>query len=897
MSKSQNNIVSERLSDLKKIDDFSEAISQVKQLLAEYPNLISGWLELGLRYRKSGDHKSALNTFQAAEKLAPKNQKVKLQLATEQLHFNQFLECHKNIAELLAINPENIRAVIRLGEIYRKQKNRRGALQSFQKALAINPQHLKANLNVAKELKYTGDLDAAAKQLYLALEYHPHNIKILLEIVQLEQTRLKLDLALDYIHKAIALAPQKIEPRLKKIDILVNFSRFDEAKNNLKILHQKYPNEFRILICYGRLSRQLGLGEKALTWFNLAQEKAINPVQNLQAQLLLIEELRNLGRLDEAIKYIDLTIQQFPQNLRAQMIKGSILQKKPNLTAAANLYESILSTEPKHLESRIQLAKTYSQLGQIETAIGLLEETDQLLGANIKTFLQLGSFHQALENWEIAFKWYQKACQEYPYYPQGYCSLANLMFLLGETDSAIKVLDEAQVKIPNSLPITIKLIQLQIRLGNLDLSHQLLEKELKQVPNNIQLLWQLCRLQMQQGDYHAALDTIDKISTDNQDWIRKTQNLRADIYLCLYNYAQAEKYLKQAISITAVATRERNRLAKILMLTGRIDEARQELKIATEELKLKVPVGKSPIPLKSHIAMVINELRINPPMMAKLQAAQQEAKSERILALGSLLAQAPNYLGTALYLARELRGQGIFDQLQQTLSANSTSLPNIPKRIIQFWDQPQVPPEVARICQSWSKLNPEYEYIRFSLNTAIAFLEEHYEPKVIEAFTNCDQPATQADFFRLAYLNKMGGFYADADDLCRQSLNTLVELNPELIILQEDFACIGNNFLGCIPGQHMIRTAFYQAVNNLSRYCNESTWLKTGPGLITSVVCSGLIPYLDYTDYQMWPRIVVLTQTQLRKIVNQHLPLAYKRTNTSWQQNDYQRRVKVISNK
>lgn len=679
MSKSKNNTASGCLSNIKKIDNLNEAKTQVKQLLAEYPNFISGWLELGLIYRKLGDRASALNTFQAATKLAPKNQKIKLQLSAEQLHFNQFSECHKNIDELLEINPQHVRGIIRSGEIYRQEQKRSEALKLFKQALAIAPQNRKANLEVARELKYSGDLEAAAAQLHKALEYHPDDFEILMQLVQLEQKQLKLEIALDYIDKVIDHYPDRIKPHLKMIDILVQLDRFDEAKHHLKILHQKYPDEFPVLICFGRLSRKLGLEKKALQWFNLAQEQAENPVHNLQAQLLLIEELRNLGHFDEAIKLIDLTIQQFPQNLCAQMIKGSILQKKSNLIAAANLYKSILYTEPKYLGARIQLAKTYSQQGQIKTAIGLLEETYQLSGSNIKVFIQLGSLNQALENWEIAFKWYQKACKKYSFYPQGYCSLANLMFLLGETDSAIKLLQEAQIKIPNSLPIRIKFIELQMRLGNLDLSDKLLKDELKQFSNNIQLLWQLCRLQIRQGNYNAALDTIDKIYTDNQDWIRKIQNLRADIYFCLYDYEQAEKQLRQAIAITVVATRERNRLAQILMLTGRINEARQELKIATEELKLKVPIGKSPIPLKSHIAMITNELRINPPLMAKLQAAQQEIKSERIIAFGSLLAQAPNYLGTALYLARELRTQGIFEQLQQSLSQNSTSLPSIPK--------------------------------------------------------------------------------------------------------------------------------------------------------------------------------------------------------------------------
>ncbi|MDJ0898890.1 MAG: tetratricopeptide repeat protein [Xenococcus sp. MO_188.B8] len=883
------------IEELRGLGNLEQAATTIKQILKKFPDNIRAKLIYGTLLKLKLKFDAAVEVYQEIITLKPENIQAHLELATCLSELGKTKEALDILENATSSYPDELKVLLKIGDLYRKKQDRRQALKYYQKFLAIAPQNIQANLNVATELQYFGNLEAAETQLHQALEYHPNNFYALMKMAQLEQTRQNLDVALESCQKVIDHYPNSIEPHLKIIGILGDLGSFEEANNNLKILHQKYPEEFRILIHYGHLERRLGQREKALQWFNLAQEKTSNLAQNLEFKILAIEELIALGRLDEAIKLIDPIIQQFPHNLRAQMIKGRILQKQPNLTAAANVYRAILSTEANHLNSRIELARTYSQLGQIEIAISLLEETYELLGANIQIFMLLGSLNQALEEWEIAALWYQKICQEYPYNPQGYCHLADLMFVQGETESALKLLEEAKVKLPSSLPIIIKLIEFQIRLDNLDLTYKIIREELKRFPDNVQLLWKLCRVQMQQGDYTAALSTLDKISTDNQDWIRQTQNIRANIYFNLYDYPQAEKHFKQAISLAPVAPGERNRLATILMLTGRIDEARQELKIATKEIILKTPPGKSFVPLRSHPAMVTNELRMNPPLMAKLQAAQQEIGAERISALGSLLAQEPNYLGTALYLARELREQGIFEEIRQTLSQNATNLTAIPRRIVQFWDEPQPPIDVQRICQSWSDLNPGYEYIRFSLNTAVDFLKEHYDQQVLKAFANCDEPATQADFFRLAYLNKMGGFYADADDLCRQSLDTIVNLNPELVVLQEDFASIGNNFLGCIPGQSMIRTAFYQAVHNLSYYCNESPWFKTGPGLITSAVCSGLLPYLTYTNYQIWPRLLVLTQAQLRKIINQHISLAYKTTAKSWQNNAYKRRIKVIS--
>ncbi|MEL6440209.1 MAG: tetratricopeptide repeat protein [Cyanobacteria bacterium J06621_8] len=666
----------------------------------------------------------------------------------------------------------------------------------------------------------------------------------------------------------------------------------EEAIKQIQILVQKFPNFVLGWIEFGLIQRRLKQHELALNNFKIAHKLA---PKNYKAQLNIARELKHLGNLDEANKIIDSLIKQCPKDIQIKILKGNILQCQADLNAAAKLYKSILNDNPDHLVSRLKLAHVYSQLGQIKTAITLLEESYQLLGADIDILIRLGILNQALEKWEIAFQWFDKACQEYPSNHKGYCHLAQIMFLQGEIDSATQLIQEAQAKIPDALPIILKSIEFAKQLGNFDLCYQKLKDALQRFPDNIELLWKLCSVYIKQGNYEAALEILDKISPDNTFLMKKNQELKAECYFHQYDYQKAEEHLKEAISLAPIATaaNTRTRLALVMMITGRIVKARQELKIATEEITLKNPLGKTAVPLKSHTAVVTNELRLNPNMLLKLQAAQQATGKERILALGRLLIEEPNYLGASLYLAKELRTQNIFNNLQQALSHNATTVPTIPKRIVQFWNESQPPQEVQRICQSWLDYNPEYQYARFSLETAIAFLKQHYDQKVLTAFANCDQPAIQSDFFRLAYLNKMGGFYVDADDLCRQSLDNITSLNPELVVLQEEFACIGNNFLGCIPGQSMIRTAFHQATINLNHYNNEGPWFNTGPALITSVVCSGLIPYLNYPDYYMWPRILVLSQAQLRKIVIPHLPLPYKRTNKSWQQNAYQRRIGV----
>ncbi len=605
MSQSQKQSAKERLAVAKKLDDADKTITAIKEIINEYPRFIFGLIELGLAYRLKGDRPSALKTFETALKLNPNYPKTRLELSTEQLYLNKIEDCRENLEKLLKLAPKNVRAIVKLGIVYRKKNNKPQALKLFSQALQLNPKFLMASINLAEELQGLGRHEEASVHLTKALDYAPNNSKLLIELGVTESRRQRLDIALSYFQKAIAHEPENIRPYICQINTLWNLGRFDEAKNSLKILQIKYPDNFAVLVRSGLLARKLGEREKALKWFKLAHAKALNPAQDLKSNTLVAEELEALNRLDEALELINATINKFPDDLNSLMIKGKILQKNNNLNEAANLYQSILSIESLHSDSRLELAKLYSQSGQVEKAILFLEETNQLLGNNIKTLVLLGSFNQALENWQIAVYWYQKVCQEYPEHPSGYCKLANLMFLQGDSGAAIELLQKAQVKLPHIPQIALDLIELQIRLGNLDLSKQLLIKKLERFPYDIKFLWQFCRLQTKRGEYSAAHEILDRISTDNPECLRLTEQLRTTIYFAQYDYKEAEKHIRKAIALSPGTVPPRIRLASLLSFTGRIGEAHNELKIATEKLVLKISASKSTVPLKNSTALVI----------------------------------------------------------------------------------------------------------------------------------------------------------------------------------------------------------------------------------------------------------------------------------------------------
>lgn len=84
----------------------------------------------------------------------------------------------------------------------------------------------------------------------------------------------------------------------------------------------------------------------------------------------------------------------------------------------------------------------------------------------------------------------------------------------------------------------------------------------------------------------------------------------------------------------------------------------------------------------------------------------------------------------------------------------------IPRDIILTWKDNNIPPYVI---QKWKTLNPDYNIKFFNDNDIINFLDIEYSNKFSNFFKEIPFGRYKADFFRLCYLYKYGGYYFDID--------------------------------------------------------------------------------------------------------------------------------------
>lgn len=308
---------------------------------------------------------------------------------------------------------------------------------------------------------------------------------------------------------------------------------------------------------------------------------------------------------------------------------------------------------------------------------------------------------------------------------------------------------------------------------------------------------------------------------------------------------------------------------RLLIELGRLDEA-EALAVVVRRREAEQASGSVHFS-QSFVGALLNEQRL-------LRQAEQGLPS------GMPLRQRRAHLARDFYLPAV---QVIHDWIASKGQANVTGpifagASGIPQRIMQYWDAPTPPEDIAAACESWSTL-PGFDYIRFSRHTASAWLGKRFNRNFVRAFQSANKPAQEADFLRLCWLYSEGGVYADADDRLAGSLDEILNWARGALLFHEPWGAIANNFIAVRPRHPVIRRATQEALRSLLARENDSTWTKTGPGLLTRATA---LTMLEEDPEMLSLDLTILPMHLLQCEVKMYLPTAHKRTARHWNQQE-----------
>ena len=218
--------------------------------------------------------------------------------------------------------------------------------------------------------------------------------------------------------------------------------------------------------------------------------------------------------------------------------------------------------------------------------------------------------------------------------------------------------------------------------------------------------------------------------------------------------------------------------------------------------------------------------------------------------------------------------------------------PVVPQRIFQYWNTSEVPASIAGMIESW-RAAPGWQHRLFDRRAALAYLQDRCGADWARAFRLANNPAEESDFLRLCLLAREGGVYADADDILTGSLAALVHHGAGFVaVLEPGRSVLGNNFLAAAPGHPGLVLAAGMARDALLTRANETTWSKTGPGMLSRAIARYLA---DQTGAGVPADVHFLRFADIDGHLAIHNPAPHKRKAGDWRQGAQPRRARIFA--
>jgi mannosyltransferase OCH1-like enzyme/thioredoxin-like negative regulator of GroEL len=532
----------------------------------------------------------------------------------------------------------------------------------------------------------------------------------------------------------------------------------------------------------------------------------------------------------------------------------------------------------------IEAASEERALGHPEVAKQWLERALQTELDHPGALTALAEIAMQRDDPDGAFELYERAAAAHPANVWARLGAARTAFELGRRDDAFRMITEAREQIgphPEMIGVEVELLR---NLRDWGRARALLDGELsKSARSNFWLWSHQVQIMTLTGAYDEAMAALNDAPASSAMDRARVALFKGQTAEARFRYDEAIAAYRDSIRLNPSDAWAHFELARAALMNLDLDGARRALgdfiRINRSQLLLK---KQSLSPSQNHVGQLLDEFVLDGEALAQLRRIRLRPLDTQLEPLRQLVRTYPDYTPAAIIAAIALRQHGQFDPAP--VAADDCGSP-IPRQIVQFWDV-DPPEDVRELMTSWTQQNPGHRWSCFDDGRAREFLDKAFGGKVAAAYRHTQMPAQKADLFRLAYLAARGGIYADADDRCLAPLDSFVRPDATLVVHQENYGSIGNNFIAVTPDHPVILRALDLAVDALSRGDSDLVWLSTGPGLLTRAFAQ---EWASQRSGGLLRRAQVLDLGHLQRVIGIHCPVRYKSTDRHWSRSAFGR--------
>ncbi len=404
-------------------------------------------------------------------------------------------------------------------------------------------------------------------------------------------------------------------------------------------------------------------------------------------------------------------------------------------------------------------------------------------------------------------------------------------------------------------------------------------------------------LELKIASVEAVRHCLDLAPAQSRAEVAQLRRAHARLALRLHDTDQALRHYQAALSLRPDNKSILNELFTLHLRELNLEQASAyQTRLAFLDAPSRRMRGATPNASQSHQGQLMNDLLIDRRAMADLAAIMASEPEQRITTLLSLVRKRPEHIPTAMALLVALRRGGWLNRPMEAMPGGRPP-PVIPQSIGQFWDVADPPQDLLDLNQSWRAQNPDHHHTLFDDLTAQSYLASFFAPPVLLAYRRCADATIKADLFRLAFLFKDGGVWADMDDRCLAPVSDLIPAGVEAMFWQESTGGLCNNLMAAGPRHPVLRRALVTAVNAINRGDRDKVWMLTGPGLLSRAFAAEMAE-----AGELWPdwlgRMAIRNEFDIHPHVAIHCRTSHKRLGRHWSKTAFaqsERRSRMMS--
>jgi putative PEP-CTERM system TPR-repeat lipoprotein len=395
-------------------DQPDAAQESFERALANVPGEPGAANNLALLALKRGDTAEAVRLYESVLEHHPGHMATLVKLAKLKTQSGQQSEVKELLEKTLKANPQALEPRILLGDIYLKQGKPGKAvtlLVEVQEEFAGHPLYW---ANLGRVQKAAGDTKGAVYSFERLVDLLPRSAlayQLLSEAYEENGNQDKLDRSLD---KALALEPDHYPTRVRKLKLLIEQDKLEEAARLLQALQTAHPDQPELLLQQARLAQAQGKPGAAVKAYQEALKRAPNP--DLLGQLALAQW--QAGQREASFKTMQDWLEDHPEDTMVRYNLANLYLAAGRHEEARQAFARVIEAYPTHPVALTNLAL-------------LTRETDP---------------DKALAYARLAHTFSPDA-------PVVQDALAQILLDRGDTDEALGLLEQAVETAPNDVKI------------------------------------------------------------------------------------------------------------------------------------------------------------------------------------------------------------------------------------------------------------------------------------------------------------------------------------------------------------------------------------------------------------------------------------------------------------